>query len=221
MHRESGSNQLVSRNVATLPHLLQGGGGIQESLVTVVIPLSAAPSNCGMTSHPTGMGWEGGWNQGAGCRLLLTLEEGTEVMKRLGADATLVVEAVEGVETTAVEEGEGELVEGAGEGEDVEGEDGAGAGGVLGDCFLRRKSSFLLWFLLRVEGLVLFLATGVAGVSFSWVAREKEKEEPMEREKVKDLPWLSSAWQNSRHLEAKVWSPPITTGVVIFLVYLK
>ena len=90
-----------------------------------------------------------------------------------------------------------------------------------GDCFLRRKASFLLWFLLRVEGLVLFLATGVAGVSFSWVAREKEKEEPMEREKVKDLPWLSSAWQNSRHLEAKVWSPPITTGVVIFLVYLK
>ena len=78
MQRESGSNQLVSRNVATLPHLLQGGGGIQESLVTVVIPVSAAPSNCGMTSHPTGMGWEGGWNQGAGCRLLLTLEEGTE-----------------------------------------------------------------------------------------------------------------------------------------------
>ena len=89
---------------------------------------------------------------------------------------------------------------------------------MLGDCFLRRKSSFLLWFLLIVEGLVLFLATGVAGVSFSWVAREKEKEEPMEMEKVKDLPWVSSAWQNSRHLEAKVWSPPITTSAVIFVV---
>ena len=89
---------------------------------------------------------------------------------------------------------------------------------MLGDCFLRRKSSFLLWFLLCVEGLVLFLATGVAGVSFSWVAREKEKEEPMAMEKVKDLPWVSSAWQNSRHLEAKVWSPPITTSAVIFVV---
>ena len=81
---------------------------------------------------------------------------------------------------------------------------------------IKNKLTFLPWFLLRVEGLVLFLATGVAGVSFSWVAREKEKEEPMEREKVKDLPWLSSAWQNSRHLEAKVWSSPITTGAVIF-----
>ena len=81
---------------------------------------------------------------------------------------------------------------------------------MLGDCFLRRKSSFLLWFLLIVEGLVLFLATGVAGVSFSWVAREKEKEEPMAMEKVKDLPWVSSAWQNSRHLQSccRASSPP-------------
>ena len=63
MHRESGSNQFVSRNVATLPHLLHGGGGIQES--TVMIEGLAA--NFGF--QPLG-----GWNQGARCRsrVLLT-----------------------------------------------------------------------------------------------------------------------------------------------------
>ena len=52
------------------------------------------------------------------------------LLAALGARAPLVMEAVEGVETTGVEEGAGEAVEGVGEGEGGVSEDGAGAGGV-------------------------------------------------------------------------------------------
>ena len=55
----------------------------------------------------------------------------------------------------------------------------------------------------------------VAGASFSWVDREKEKEVPRGREKLKVLLWLASAWQNSRHLAAK---PELVTSAVDILV---
>ena len=35
------------------------------------------------------------------------------------------------------------------------------------------------------------------------VSKEKEKLEPMEREKLKASPWFASAWQKSMHLEAR------------------
>ena len=35
--------------------------------------------------------------------------------------------------------------------------------------------------------------------TFFLVSREKEKEEPMEMEKLKAVPWLVSVWQKSRH----------------------
>ena len=66
MHRESGTNQFVSSGVVTLPHLLQGGGGIQE--FTVV--------RSGGGIQPLG-----GWNQDrpARSRVLLTLVGVVEV----------------------------------------------------------------------------------------------------------------------------------------------
>ena len=77
------------------------------------------------------------------------------------------------------------------------------------------NSSFLFLFLLKVEGLTLFLSFLVAGVFFPLVSREKVKEELMVRVKENSLPWLVSAWQRSRHCLAKVGSPSITTGAVI------
>ena len=49
-----------------------------------------------------------------------------------------------------------------------------------------RNALFLMAFLLRVEGLAFFLAI-LAGL-FTLVSKLKEKELPMERDKVKPLP---------------------------------
>ena len=56
--------------------------------------------------------------------------------------------------------------------------------------------------------------TGVASF-FSLASREKEKSEPTEREKVKAIPWLASAWQKSMHLIAKGFPTLEGAGVVI------
>ena len=81
--------------------------------------------------------------------------------------------------------------------------------------FLFRNASFLLTFLLMAEGLNFFLTTS-GEVELTLVSREKEKSEPMSREKVNGVPWLVSAWQNSRHLVTKVELPTlIVAGVII------
>ena len=55
------------------------------------------------------------------------------------------------------------------------------------------------------------------GADFSWmlVAMEKLKVEPMDREVVKDWPWLASVWQGPKHCEVKeALSSP--TAVILF-----
>ena len=87
-----------------------------------------------------------------------------------------------------------------------------------GWSFFSRNSFLRLAFLFRVEGLFRLAALEAAtGVNFSWVlvAIEKLKVEPMEREKVKDWPWLASVWQKAKHWEAKeALSSP--TAVIFF-----
>ena len=128
----------------------------------------------------------------------------------------IVVEGVAGVEGEGGEEVEenAEGVEGVACDEDV-GKVGGGAG--EGGFIFSMYFSFLFKFLLWVEGLGFFLVLVAAGASFSWVAREKEKEVPRVREKLKVLLWLASAWQNSRHLLAK----PLlfTSAADIFVVF--
>ena len=60
-----------------------------------------------------------------------------------------------------------------------------------------------LAFLLSVEGLLLFLVPGETD-AFTLVSKEKEKVEPIDREKLNATPWLLSAWQKSKHLLAKM-----------------
>ena len=86
-----------------------------------------------------------------------------------------------------------------------------------GICFFFKNSSLRLAFLLSVEGLGFFFLNGPTLVSkvLFLVSMEKENVEPIEREKLKTVPWLVSAWQKSRHLEAKEESLSPTT--VIFL----
>ena len=72
--------------------------------------------------------------------------------------------------------------------------------------FLFRNTCLRLAFLLRVEGLGFFLV--LPGISearpLSLAPREKEKVEPILREKLKAKPWSANVWQRSRHLVAKV-----------------
>ena len=119
----------------------------------------------------------------------------------------MVVEGVEGLEGEGGEEvEEGEDVEESVEcAEDVEGVGKVGGGAGEGFIF-SIYFSFLFLFLLWVEGLGFLLAPVVAGASFFWVSKEKEKEVPRVREKVKVLLWLASAWQKSRHLVAMLKS---------------
>ena len=85
-----------------------------------------------------------------------------------------------------------------------------------GSVFLFRNSSFLLWFLLNLEGLALFfLLTAPSAVVFL-VSREKEKEEAMEREMLNVCPMLVSAWQKSRHLVTRAGSSPLTAADIMF-----
>ena len=74
------------------------------------------------------------------------------------------------------------------------------------------NSALRLAFLLIVEGL---------GFFFRWlpealllVSKEKVKSEPIEREKLKTWPWLTSAWQKAKHLDAKESAP--LPAVLIF-----
>ena len=80
-----------------------------------------------------------------------------------------------------------------------------------------KNSSLRLAFLLIVDGLGIFLGVALLLVSkagtFSLVSREKEKAEPIEREKLKALPWLVSIWQKSKHLKAKEES--LSTAVIL------
>ena len=76
------------------------------------------------------------------------------------------------------------------------------------------NSSFLLTFLLFAEGLGFFLTISVE-VELNLVSREKEKFEPMFREKVNSLPLLVSAWQMSRHLLASVELSPLIVADII------
>ena len=46
-------------------------------------------------------------------------------------------------------------------------------------------------------------------------SREKEKLEPMEREKLKAKPWPANTWQMSRHLAAKEESLSSTATIVV------
>ena len=86
-----------------------------------------------------------------------------------------------------------------------------------GFCFFFKNSSLRLAFLLRVEGLGFFFLKGPTLVSkvLFLVSREKENVEPIEREKLKTVPWLASTWQKSKHLDAKEES--LTPTAVIFL----
>jgi hypothetical protein len=79
----------------------------------------------------------------------------------------------------------------------------AAAAGAGEESFFR-NSSFLLAFLLTVEGLSFFRASVLAEEVFSLVvSREKVKPEPTTREKLKDTPWEAKCRQKSRHLEAR------------------
>ena len=73
-----------------------------------------------------------------------------------------------------------------------------------GQRFVFKNSSLRPAFLLKVDGLAFFFfllstAKGTLGL----VSREKEKVEPMLREKLISKPWLVSAWQKCKHLMAK------------------
>ena len=65
-----------------------------------------------------------------------------------------------------------------------------------------KKSCLRLAFLRRVEGLGFFVLMAFF-FSLLLVSKEKEKLEPMDREKLKALPCLASAWQKSMHLETR------------------
>ena len=88
-----------------------------------------------------------------------------------------------------------------------------------GFSFFFKKASFRLAFLLSIDGLGFFLI--LPGVSearpLSLASREKEKEEPTLREKLKTKPWPASVWQRSRHLAAKEES--LSPIAVIFVVH--
>ena len=88
---------------------------------------------------------------------------------------------------------------------------------VEGVClFLKMNSSLRLAFLLCVEGLFFFLLIG-STIAFLLVSKEKEKEGPMLREKLKVWPWLASAWQKSMHLETRA---ELTSPTAVILVSL-
>ena len=85
-----------------------------------------------------------------------------------------------------------------------------------GSVFLFRNSSFLLWFLLNLEGLGLFFFVTAPSAVVFLVSREKENEEAMEREMLNACPMLVSAWQKSRHLVTRAGSSPLTAADIMF-----
>ena len=74
-------------------------------------------------------------------------------------------------------------------------------GSAAGFSFFFKNSSLRLAFLLLVDGLGIFFWVALLLVSkagtFSLVSREKEKVEPMEREKLKAKPWPANTWQQT------------------------
>ena len=90
-------------------------------------------------------------------------------------------------------------------------------GSAAGFSFLFKNSSLRLAFLLIVDGLGIFLGVALLLVSkagtLSLVSREKEKAEPIEREKLKAL--LASVWQKSKHLVAKERSLSPTAVILL------
>ena len=88
-------------------------------------------------------------------------------------------------------------------------------GTAAGLCFFLRNSSLRLAFLLMVDGLFFFqvLVTEVGAISL--VSREKEKLEPVVREKENTNPWFARSLQKSKHLVAKGESSPITGAVIL------
>ena len=68
---------------------------------------------------------------------------------------------------------------------------------------------------MRVDRLAFFLATGLAALLL--VSMEKEKVEPMLREKLKAMPWLVSAWQRARHCVAKEESFPPASVILSYI----
>ena len=71
-----------------------------------------------------------------------------------------------------------------------------------GFCLFFRKGSLRLAFLLRIDGLAIFLVLPGLYESrpLSFASREKEIVEPILREKLKAKPWSANVWQRSRHL---------------------
>ena len=107
-------------------------------------------------------------------------------------------------------------VEAVGEGRNLS---GPAVDSAVGFKFLFRNSALRLAFGLRVGGVgFFFLADAIISVSktggSSLVWRKKQKLEPVERENLKALPWLLSAWQNSMHFDAKEES--FSSTAVIF-----
>ena len=85
-----------------------------------------------------------------------------------------------------------------------------------GVVFLLGNSSFLLWFLLNLEGLSFFFRVTTLWSTFRLVSREKEKEEPIFKEMLNDCPLLASAWQKSKHWVKRAGSSPATASDIIF-----
>ena len=80
--------------------------------------------------------------------------------------------------------------------------------------FLLRNSSLRLAFLLRVDGLALFLVIET-GESLHLVSKVKEKVLPMLRENWNALPWLVSALQKSKHCAARGESDSLTVAILV------
>ena len=80
-------------------------------------------------------------------------------------------------------------------------------------AFLFRNCSFLLVFLLKVEGLGFLLARGMGDSFFPMVSRERVNVEPMVMEKVKGLSLSTSVWQRSRHFDFRLGSTSLTAAI--------
>ena len=87
------------------------------------------------------------------------------------------------------------------------------AGIWLESDFFFKNSCRRFAFLLRVDGLFLFLAGKVSLPSL--VSKEKVNVVPMVRENWNLLPWLASAWQKSMHLVAKTEFSPLDGAVIV------
>ena len=83
-----------------------------------------------------------------------------------------------------------------------------------GPRFFARNSALLLAFLLRVDGLFLFFVKDE--VPFPLVSKEKAKEEPTLRVKLKICPLLASAWQKAMHWDAKLELSSPISGAAVF-----